>query len=112
MRGGDVLAFEDPRGTERILVHRVVRAQPVPAPLAQGRYGERRRVELVTRGDANTGTERFRVDADGELGRYAFHLPAVGRPLASLHGVPLGVMVGLSGLALTFMALRRIWGTR
>ena len=98
-RTGDVVAFRDPDGG-RVLVHRVQRVRRAPGG----------RLEFVTRGDANTGSERWAIPAGGSVGRYTgLRLPALGRlalPAADA-GAPL---IGLAcAAALAAVALRRIW---
>jgi signal peptidase I len=101
-RAGDVIAFADPAGGSRVLVHRVASVAPAGAG----------RLAFVTRGDANTGVERWRIGAGGTVGRYTgARLPHAGRLLARAHGAPLAVVALLSGATLAGMALRRIWGT-
>jgi signal peptidase len=97
-RRGDVVAFADPvRGA--VVLHRVVRVR-----VAGGRLA------FVTRGDANTGTERWTVERSGTLGRFTgIRVPHAGRAARALAGVPLMLVALASGLALAALALRRIW---
>jgi signal peptidase I len=96
---GDVITFHDPDGG-RLLTHRVVSRE-----LQQGG-----RWAFVTKGDANTGVERWGVDAQGSLGRVTVRLPKAGYA-ASWLGNPLWciLLVGGGGLALALLLARRIW---
>jgi hypothetical protein len=67
---------------------------------------------FITRGDANTGVERWSVRADGTVGRFLFRIPKVGYVLGWV-AVPLirsALMVG-AALFLGTAALRRIWSS-
>jgi signal peptidase len=66
-RVGDVVMFRDPADQERTITHRVERVR---------RAGDR--LWFVTRGDANDHGERWRIAADGSLGRVVYAVPAVG----------------------------------
>jgi signal peptidase len=79
---GDVVTFRDPEGGGRLITHRV-----------RGVVERDGRVEVITRGDANSGSERWSVPADGRLGRVVARVPHLGRALAWTHG-------GLAALAL------------
>lgn len=96
---GDVVSFHSPIGG-RFLTHRVVSRRLEPG----GRWS------FVTRGDANTGVERWGVEADGRIGRVSTRLPKAGYAMAWL-GQPLGrfVFVAAGGLALAALLARRIW---
>ncbi len=98
-RVGDVVTFHGP-GTGRLVTHRVVARRLQP----DGRWG------FVTRGDANTGSERWAVAATGTIGRVTVRLPKAGYALAFL-GRPLWavLLVAGGGLALAFLLARRIW---
>jgi len=79
-RPGDVVTFPDPLKQSRVLTHRVVRRK------LQGT-----KVTFVTRGDANTGVERWHVDATGTIGIVRLRLPKVGYMLAWTRS-PLGLL--------------------
>lgn len=98
-RVGDVITFHAP-GSGRLLTHRVVERRLLPG----GRWA------FVTRGDANTGVERWTVDARGTIGRFSARLPRAGYAVAWL-GRPLWAMllVGGGGLLLAVLLARRIW---
>lgn len=98
-RIGDVVTFQDPDDPERLLTHRVGGIR---------RDGEQ--VALVTKGDANTGVERWRTAPDAELGRVVYKVPLVGR-VAALTRTRIGFLgiVVLPLLLLGVHELARIW---
>jgi signal peptidase len=96
---GDVVTFHSPDGG-RLLTHRVLERTLTPG----GRWG------FVTRGDANTGVERWGVDADGTVGRVAVRLPKAGYAVGWVgQPVVLFLLVASGGLALAVLLARRIW---
>jgi signal peptidase len=98
---GDVVTFEDADHPGRTLTHRVVSIAPAPGA----------RLAFVTRGDANTGVERWTVGAGGVIGRYAFRVPAAGRLVRAAGGDAWRALVVLAALTLAFDVLRRVWGS-
>ena len=96
---GEVVSFvnpEDPGGT---LTHRV-----------QAVAGAGGRIEVKTRGDANTGTESWSIAAAGTVGRVVFHLPLLGYLLAPLQGtLPRLVLVVSPALLLGVSLTVEIW---
>jgi signal peptidase len=96
-RDGDVVTFSDAQHPGRTLTHRVVSIEPT----------KRGKLAFVTRGDANTGVERWTVAPDGVLGRYAFRVPGFAVRLAQ-SGAWRGLVV-LAAITLAFDFLRRIW---
>jgi len=98
-RVGDIVTFQDPEGGGKLISHRV---QSVRAKGAS--------VAFVTRGDANTSTERWNVDADGRIGKVVYRLPKVGYALAWAGSGPARVaLVVIPALLLCWMGLVRIW---
>lgn len=96
-RPGQILTFPAP--DRRIeLTHRVV---------SMKRTGNR--VFFVTRGDANSGVERWSAPINGRIGREIFAVPAVGGAIESLRGVPLVVVIWAAAPFLLVWLLRRIW---
>lgn len=98
-RPGDILTFSDPQRPGRLLTHR--------AQLVERQGG---RMRVLTRGDANSASEEWRIAADGRVGRVALRVPLLGYVLAAM-GHPLGNLgfIVLPALALAALALRRIW---
>lgn len=99
---GDIVTFKDPAGSDRLLVHRV---------RAISRTGDQ--VEVITKGDANTTQERWRVAADGTIGTVAYRVPALGFAVGWI-GSPAGRigLVIVPALLLATMLLMRIWRPR
>jgi signal peptidase len=99
---GDIVTFKDPTGSGRLLVHRV---------RAISQAGSE--VEVITKGDANTTQERWKVAADGTIGTVAYRLPALGFAVGWI-GSPAGRigLVILPALLLAAMLLMRIWRPR
>lgn len=95
---GDVVTFQDPDEAGRLVTHRV-----------GGMRREGRRVEFVTKGDANTSVEQWRVSTGDDLGRVAYRIPWIGHAAA-----PMRSNAGLAGLAIVLLLLManelaRIW---
>ncbi|HEY2714638.1 MAG TPA: signal peptidase I [Solirubrobacterales bacterium] len=101
-RLGDVVTFRDPEDQAKLLTHRVVGVR---------RAGSH--FWFVTKGDANNTRERWRVAADGEIGRVLYTVPWVGR-IAVLARTPLGwvLLVGVPLVLLAGEELVRIWRPR
>jgi signal peptidase len=98
-RQGDILTFDDADRPGQTLTHRVVSAKPDGT-------GE---LAFVTRGDANTGEERWTVRPEGIVGRYGFRVPAAGR-LSQLATSGLWrALVMLAAVGLAVDLLRRVW---
>lgn len=101
-RVGDVITFRDPGDASRFITHRVrhIRA----------RDGK---VTFVTKGDANTATERWTVPVDGEIGRVDYRLPRLGFALFWTSGRYAKLaLITLPALLLGAITLGRIWGLR
>jgi signal peptidase I len=98
-RVGDVVTFVDPEGTGRLFSHRVQSVRAVSGGVA-----------FVTRGDANTSTERWRVPVDGSIGRVAYRIPKVGYALSWIDRGPARLaLIAIPALLLLWTALVRIW---
>lgn len=96
---GDVVTFRDPTRSGELVTHRLVRAR------AEG--GSFR---FLTRGDANTGTEEWSIEADGKLGSLWFSIPKAGYPLAWAGDPRMRAgLLTVGALLLGFAAIRRIW---
>ncbi len=70
---GDVVAFRDPSGRDRLISHRVREIHP------QGGS-----VSFVTKGDANNTVERWSVPATGQVGLVVQRLPRLGYALFAI----------------------------
>jgi signal peptidase len=96
---GDILTFDDSEHPGRTLTHRVVSMNAQ----ADGRLA------FVTRGDANSGVERWTVAPNGTVGRYAFRVPSAGR-LVRLAGPGTWRALMLAAAAVLVLdVLRRVW---
>jgi len=97
---GDIVTFTDPEAGGRLLTHRVVSRRLRP----EGGWA------FVTRGDANTGSERWTVAETGTVGLYLGRLPRAGFAVAWVSNpLPRALLLGLGGVALGGLVLRRIW---
>jgi signal peptidase len=96
---GDVVTFRDPSRSGDLVTHRVVKARST-----LGRF------RFLTKGDANTGTEQWSIDADGKLGRLWFTIPKAGYALAWAGDPRMRAGLLTAGaVILGFAAIRRIW---
>jgi signal peptidase len=98
---GDVVSFRDPEDAARLLSHRVTEMHVSP----QG-------VAFVTKGDANTGVERWQIARNGTIGKIEYHVPKLGyvtNRLGSKFGRLLFIVVPI--LLLAALELRRLWRT-
>ena len=98
-RVGQIVAFPDPEGSGRLFSHRV-----------QSIRTDGDVVHFVTRGDANTSTERWSVPAGGTIGRVVYRVPKIGYALVWT-GTPPGriALIAIPALLLCWTALRWIW---
>jgi signal peptidase I len=69
-RPGDIVSFNEPGRGGKLVTHRV--------RSIRRRSGK---VEFVTKGDANTAVEKWRVKAGSKISRTVLRLPKLGRPL-------------------------------
>lgn len=99
---GDVVTFNDPEQSGRLLTHRVASSAP---------RGEN--YSFVTKGDANDNAERWSVPADGRIGRVAFRLPKLGYAMALSRSPGARIaLIALPALLLAGFALASIWRPR
>ena len=98
-RVGDVVSFAAPDRPGVVLTHRVRSIR---------RRGDT--IDFVTRGDANTGVERWTVGADGRIGRVLYRIPHAGF-LMVFTRTPGGRLLFLIVPALLWggSEVRRIW---
>ncbi len=98
-RIGDVVTFRDPEDDERLITHRV-RDISVSGS----------NVTIETKGDANSATETWTVDADGTIGRVEYRVPKMGYALFWIRGrYGRLVLVVVPALLLGAYELWRIW---
>jgi signal peptidase I len=98
-RPGDIVTFRDPAKPDRLITHRV-----------RSMHVEGQRVSFITRGDANNVSERWRVRADGEIGRVMYRVPELGWAL--MYAKSKGFLVFILGGALALLLvleLAAIW---
>lgn len=104
-RRGDIVTFPDASRDGALVTHRVEKV-----------WREGTQVAFVTRGDANTASERWTVPANGSIGRVRMRIPKVGHALqlaASREGrlglvaVPAALLVLLEVAGLIGLTSRR-----
>jgi signal peptidase len=96
---GDVITYPDPETPGRLITHR-----------AQSIRIDGGVADIVTKGDANSSVEHWRIPADDEVGRVVYRLPYLGYAMVWSR-TPLGRMLLLvvPALGLGLLGLRRIW---
>jgi signal peptidase len=101
-RIGDVVTFRSPENQKRLITHRVVSVRAFDG-----------RVAFVTKGDVNTGTERWSVPADGTIARVEYRIPKLGY-VANRLGGRFGrfSLIVIPALLLGIYELIRIWRPR
>jgi signal peptidase len=99
VRVGDIVTFRDPEDPTRLITHRV-RQIEVNGP----------NVQFVTKGDANTSVEDWKIDSSGTIGRVNYHLWRLGYLMFWIRS-PFGRlgMVVVPALVLGGFELLRIW---
>ena len=99
LKAGDIITFKRPDNPRELVTHRIVGIERH----ATGRV-------LITKGDANSIPDAWRVSASGTGWRYAFGIPYAGYLVQglSLPVARLGI-VALIALLLAATALGRIW---
>ncbi len=96
---GDVVTFRSPDNPAKIITHRVRSMQAT---------GDT--VGFVTKGDANTGRERWSVSTEGTIGKVEYRIPKLGY-VTNRIGSRVGrfAFLILPALLLAALELRRIW---
>jgi signal peptidase len=102
LRVGDVVTFSDPSRGYALVTHRVRDVRVAGTT-----------VHVVTRGDANDGSERWTVAAGGRVGRVAYRVPKLGYVTVAA-GTPLGriLLVVVPAILLGSCEVRRVWRPR
>jgi len=99
VRVGEIATFQDPQRPGRLLTHRVVSKR-----LRGTSYA------FVTRGDANTGVERWSIAADGQVGRLTGRVPKAGLAMAWMRdGTRRAILLLVTSLALIALLARIVW---
>lgn len=98
---GDVVTFRSPENPGKLVTHRATSIQ------ASGET-----VTFVTKGDANTGIERWSIAAGGTIGKVEYRIPKLGY-VTNRVGSRFGrfAFLVLPALVLAVSELRRIWRT-
>jgi signal peptidase len=98
----DVITFQRPDNKSELVTHRVIAIESGP----QGQ-------QWVTKGDANSTADAWRVTAAGNGWRYYFNVPYIGYLLNWLQS-PLGRILFLvvPAAALGLLTLYELWGPR
>ena len=96
---GDIVTFQDPDGSGRLLVHRARAIQ---------REGDQ--VAFTTQGDANTTQEHWRVPVNGTIGTVLYRVPKLGFAVVPINSDlgRIGLMI-VPALLLAVSLLRGIW---
>ncbi len=98
-RVGDVVTFRSPENPGKLVTHRAVSIQAA---------GET--VSFVTKGDANTGIERWAIATGGTIGKVEYRIPKLGY-ITNRIGSRFGrfAFLVLPALVLAISELRRNW---
>ena len=96
---GDIVTYNDPSRGNVLVTHRVRDVRVTKDT-----------VHVITRGDANDGSERWSVAAGGRVGRVAYRVPQLGYVTVAA-GTPLGriLLVVLPAILLGVCEIRRVW---
>ena len=99
VRVGDIVTFRDPEDASRLITHRVREIDVTGSQVA-----------FVTKGDANTTVEHWKINSDGTIGRVRYHVWRLGYLMFWIRS-PLGRlgMVVVPALLLGVFELWRIW---
>ena len=98
---GDVIAFHKPGNLTEVITHRIVRVETV--------HGERR---FVTKGDANSVPDAWRIRVQGSGWREVASIPYAGYVVEALRSpLPRLAVIALLVLWFGITGLRRIWAT-
>jgi signal peptidase I len=99
---GDIVTFQDPDGSGRLISHRARSIRRAGDKLA-----------FITQGDANTGQEHWSVPVDGQIGKVLYRVPKIGFAVVWA-GTPFGHigLLAIPALLLTISLLVRIWRPR
>lgn len=96
---GDVVTFVDSTRGDRLVTHRVVEVR---------RQGDQ--YSFVTKGDSNSGVERWDIAENDSLGRLTLRIPKLGFVVAVTSAPAWRALLGALAIGmLTVTAVRRIW---
>jgi signal peptidase len=96
---GQVISFVTLEGTGQVITHRVQAVSQADGEMA-----------VETKGDANTGSEKWSIGASGVVGRVVLHIPYLGYALAYLGGRTARLLLVVTpALALAGVLVVGIW---
>jgi signal peptidase len=96
---GDIISFKDPEDPSILITHRVQDMQVHDGV-----------VSFVTKGDANTGVERWKISGDGTIGRVEYHVWRLGYLLYWIRGrTGRVILIVFPAVLLGAYELVRIW---
>jgi signal peptidase len=96
---GEIVVFKDPGESGRLITHRV-----------RSLHRRDGRFYFVTRGDANTGFERWNLPPSATLGTVAYRVPKLGYVVGAASSWPGHLLlVVIPALILCWMGLIHIW---
>lgn len=97
---GQIVTFENPEANGDLTSHRAIMIT---------QRGDN--VRFTTKGDANTGTEQWRVPIESQIGKVLYRVPMLGFVSVWIQ-TPVGrvALVIIPALLLAATALARIWG--
>lgn len=99
IRVGEIVSFDDPGLNGKLVTHRVVAI-----------HTSVRRIDFLTRGDANAAPESWSVARGGSVGTLDLRIAGIGRAVAWLTGPwTRTILLTLVALVLSTAVLRRIW---
>lgn len=102
VRVGDIITFQSPADSTKLITHRVVQVE-------SGTGG----ISFITKGDANSASDSWRVPASGNGYKFWFSIPGIGFLLAWLQS-PLGriFFLVIPALFLAGLFLYEMWWPR
>jgi signal peptidase I len=100
---GDIITFQKPSDATQLVTHRVVAVESGPGGS----------LSFITKGDANSASDSWRVPASGNGYKFWFSIPGIGFLLAWLQS-PLGriLFLVIPAAALGLLTLYELWWPR
>jgi signal peptidase len=99
---GDIITFENPDRPDTLVTHRIF-----------GIESDQGQRVFVTKGDANSAPDTWRVPATGDGWKYAFNIPAIGFVFGYL-GTPLAriALLAVPAALLGLLSLMDVWSPK
>ena len=99
---GDIITFQSPADSTKLITHRVVQVESGPGGIS-----------FITKGDANSASDSWRVPASGNGYKFWFSIPGIGFLLAWLQS-PLGriLFLVIPAILLGGLFLYEMWWPR